>query len=180
MTDKINDKKLESMKGEPLNPQDEELLQMFFSDCQMSEIPDDGFSDRVMQALPALPDTDTAMSLVKRQRLEHLWTAACVAAGIIIAVVCQGWEQIQGWLFSMKIDFLLSGSRALTHVADSIAHSQNLLMVLAGIANFRRMRTGPRIAHPMAVTISVNNTSDMISHPFQVFFVQLNHTCQIS
>ena len=89
MTDKINDKKLESMKGEPLNPQDEELLQMFFSDCQMSEIPDDGFSDRVMQALPALPDTDTAMSLVKRQRLEHLWTAACVAAGIIIAVVCQ-------------------------------------------------------------------------------------------
>ncbi len=133
MTDKINDKKLESMKGEPLNPQDEELLQMFFSDCQMSEIPDDGFSDRVMQALPALPETDTAMSLVKRQRLEHLWTAACVAAGIIIAVVCQGWEQIQGWLFSMKIDFLLSGSRALTHVANSIAHSQNLLMVLAGI-----------------------------------------------
>ena len=127
MTDKINDKKLESMKEESLNPQDEELLQMFFS-----EIPDDGFSDRVMQALPALPETDTAMSLVKRQRLEHLWTAACVAAGIIIAVVCQGWEQIQGWLFSMKIDFLLSGSRALTHVADSIAHSQNLLMVLAG------------------------------------------------
>ena len=30
MTDKINDKKLESMKGEPLNPQDEELLQVFF------------------------------------------------------------------------------------------------------------------------------------------------------
>lgn len=30
MTDKINDKKLESMKGEPLDPQDEELLQMFF------------------------------------------------------------------------------------------------------------------------------------------------------
>ena len=83
MTDKINDKKLESMKGEPLNPQDEELLQMFFSDCQMSEIPDDGFSDRVMQALPALPDTDTAMSLVKRQRLEHLWTAACVACTTI-------------------------------------------------------------------------------------------------
>ena len=124
MTDKINDKKLESMKGEPLDPQDEELLQMFFSDCQMSEIPDD--------ALPALPETGTAMSLVKRQRLEHLWTAACVVAGIIIAVVCQGWEQIQGWLFSMKIDFLLSGSRVLTHVADSIAHSQNLLMVLAG------------------------------------------------
>lgn len=133
MTDKINDNKLKNINEEPLSLQDEELLQQFFADCRMSEIPDDGFSDRVMHALPALPETDTEMSLVKRQRLEHLWTAACVAAGIIIAVVCQGWEQIQGWLFSMKIDFLLSGSHALTHVADSIAHSQNLLMVLAGI-----------------------------------------------
>ena len=133
MTDKINDNKLKNINEEPLSLQDEELLQQFFADCRMSEIPDDGFSDRVMHALPALPETETEMSLVKRQRLEHLWTAACVAAGIIIAVVCQGWEQIQGWLFSMKIDFLLSGSRALTHVADSVAHSQNLLMVLAGI-----------------------------------------------
>lgn len=132
MTDKINDNKLKNINGEPLSLQDEELLQQFFADCRMSEILDDGFSDRVMHALPALPETDTDMSLVKRQRLEHLWTAACVAAGIIIAVVCQGWEQIQGWLFSMKIDFLLSGSRALTHVADSVAHSQNLLMALAG------------------------------------------------
>ena len=132
MTDKINDNKLKNINGEPLSLQDEELLQQFFADCRMSEIPDDGFSDRVMHALPALPETETEKSLVERQRLEHLWTAACVAAGIIIAVVCQGWEQIQGWLFSMKIDFLLSGSRALTHVADSVAHSQNLLMVLAG------------------------------------------------
>lgn len=132
MTDKINDNKLKNINEEPLSLQDEELLQLFFADCQMSEIPDDGFSDRVMHALPALPETETEKSLVKRQRLEHLWTAACVAAGIIIAVVCQGWEQIQGWLFSMKIDFLLSGSRALTHVVDSVAHSQNLLMVLAG------------------------------------------------
>ena len=129
MTDKINDKKLESMKGEPLDPQDEELLQMFFSDCQMSEIPDDGFSGRVMQAVP---DLGQEKALAKRRRLEHLWTAACVAVGVIAAVVCQGWEQIQGWLFSMKIDFLLSGSRALTHVAESIGHSQNLLTLLAG------------------------------------------------
>ena len=131
MTDKINDK-IQGMDVDLLSASDEQLLQAFFADNRMAEIPDDGFSAKVMQALPALPETDTAMSLVKRQRLEHLWTAACVAAGIIIAVVCQGWEQIQGWLFSMKIDFLLSGSRALTHVADSVAHSQNLLMALAG------------------------------------------------
>ena len=129
MTDKINDK-IKSQDMEPLNASDEQFLQAFFADNMMAGIPDDGFSDRVMQALP---DLEQEKALAKRRRLEHLWTAACVAVGVIAAVVCQGWEQIQGWLFSMKIDFLLSGSRALTHVADSIAHSQNLLMMLAGI-----------------------------------------------
>lgn len=129
MTDKINDK-IKSLDMEPLNASDEQLLQAFFADNGMAGIPDDGFSDRVMQALPAL---EQEKALAKRRRLEHLWTAACVAVGVIAAVVCQGWEQIQGWLFSMKIDFLMSGSRALTHVAESIGHSQNLLMMLAGI-----------------------------------------------
>ena len=129
MTDKINDK-IKSQDMEPLNASDEQFLQAFFADNRMAGIPDDGFSDRVMQALP---DLEQEKALAKRRRLEHLWTAACVAVGVIAAVVCQGLGQIQGWLFSMKIDFLLSGSRALTHVADSIAHSQNLLMVLAGI-----------------------------------------------
>lgn len=129
MTDKINDM-IKSLDMEPLNASDEQLLQAFFADNGMAGIPDDGFSDRVMQALPAL---EQEKALAKRHRLEHLWTAACVAVGVIAAVVCQGWEQIQGWLFSMKIDFLMSGSRALTHVAESIGHSQNLLMMLAGI-----------------------------------------------
>ena len=128
MTDKINDK-IKSQDMEPLNASDEQLLQAFFADNGMAGIPDDGFSDRVMLALPALGQEK---ALAKRRRLEHLWTAACVAVGVIAAVVCQGWEQIQGWLFSMKIDFLMSGSRALTHVAESIGHSQSLLTVLAG------------------------------------------------
>ena len=128
MTDKINDK-IKNQDMEPLNASDEQFLQAFFADNMMAGIPDDGFSDRVMQALP---DLEQERALVKRRRLEHLWTAVCMAIGVIAAVVCQGWEQIQGWLFSMKIDFLLSGSRALTHVAESIGHSQNLLTLLAG------------------------------------------------
>ena len=115
---------------EPLSATDDQLLQAFFADNRMEEVPDDGFSDRVMQALPSL---EQEQALAKRRRLEHLWTAACVAVGIVAAVVCQGWEQIQGWLFSMKIDFLLTGSRALTHLADAITPTQNLLMMLAGI-----------------------------------------------
>lgn len=129
MTDKMIDN-INGMELEPLSATDNQLLQAFFADNRMEEIPDDGFSDRVMQALPSL---EQEKALVKRRRLEHLWTAACVAVGIVAAVVCQGWEQIQGWLFSMKIDFLLTGSRALTHLADAITPTQNLLMMLAGI-----------------------------------------------
>ena len=147
MTDKMIDNR-NGRKLEPLSATDDQLLQAFFADNRMEEIPDDGFSDRVMQALPGLDPEKTVLSLdqektvlsleqeqawAKRRRLEHLWTAACVAVGIVAAVVCQGWEQIQGWLFSMKIDFLLTGSRALTHVADAITPTQNLLMMLAGI-----------------------------------------------
>ena len=138
----MTDKMIDNIKGMDLEPQsatDDQLLQAFFADNRMEEIPDEGFSDRVMQALPALEQEKTVLALdqdqalAKRLRLEHLWTAACVAVGIVAAVVCQGWEQIQGWLFSMKIDFLLTGSRALTHVLDTIMQTQNLLMMLAGI-----------------------------------------------
>ena len=147
----MTDKMIDNRNGkdlEPLSAADNQLLQAFFADNRMEEIPDEGFSDRVMQALPALEQEKTVLALdqkktvlaldqekawTKRRRLEHLWTAACVAVGVVAAVVCQGWEQIQGWLFSMKIDFLLTGSRALTHLADAITPTQNLLMMLAGI-----------------------------------------------
>ena len=138
MTDKMIDNR-NGMELEPLSVTDDQLLQAFFADNRMEEIPDDGFSDRVMQALPGLDPEKTVLTLdqeqalAKRLRLEHLWTAACVAVGVVAAVVCQGWEQIQGWLFSMKIGFLLTGSRALTHVLDTIMQTQNLLMMLAGI-----------------------------------------------
>ena len=109
MTDKMIDNR-NGREFEPLSATDDQLLQAFFADNRMEEIPDDGFSDRVMQALPGLDPEKTVLALdqdqalAKRLRLEHLWTAACVAVGVVAAVVCQGWEQIQGWLFSMKID----------------------------------------------------------------------------
>lgn len=106
----------------------DQRLQSFFADCQ-TELPDDGFSDRVMAALPS---TEAEKAAVMRRRMEHVWTLVCVAIGLIAAVVCQGWEQIQGFLFSMKIDILMSGSRALTHAVDTLCHSQNLWMALAG------------------------------------------------
>lgn len=118
---------------------DEKLLESFFADCRM-DIPDDGFSDRVMAALPegdaldkqAITSERTAISVASR-RMQRLWTTACVAIGVVAALVCQGWEQIQSLLFTMKIDFLLSGSRILTQVVDAFAQFHSFWMVLAGM-----------------------------------------------
>lgn len=118
-------------KGEPLSPispDDEKLLESFFADCSM-DIPDDGFSDRVMAALPS---AEAEQATRKRVLLEHLWAAACIAVGIISAFVCQGWEQIQQLFYSMKIDFLLTASRALSHSSEVLAQTHNLWMVLLG------------------------------------------------
>ena len=136
MTDKKNDN-IQGMGVDLLGASDEQLLQAFFADNKMAEIPDDGFSDRVMQALPAMETEQSLLefhiALAKRHRLEHLWTAVCVAVGIIAAVLCQGWEQIQGWLYGMKIDFLLTGSHALRHGVETAVKTQNLWLMLAGI-----------------------------------------------
>ncbi len=62
-------------------------FRLFFSDYQDVEIPDDGFSDRVMQALPAVPETEQTDAALGQSRpsasMEYLWTAACVAAGVV-------------------------------------------------------------------------------------------------
>ena len=136
MTDKKNDK-IQDRNVDLLSASDEQLLQAFFADNRMAEIPDDGFSARVMQALPAVETEQSLLefhiALAKRHRLEHLWTAVCVAVGIIAAVLCQGWEQIQGWLYGMKIDFLLTGSHTLRHGVETAVNTQNLWLMLAGI-----------------------------------------------
>ena len=79
MTDKMIDNR-NGMELEPLSATDDQLLQAFFADNRMEEVPDDGFSDRVMQALTSL---EQEKALAKRRRLEHLWTAACVAVGVV-------------------------------------------------------------------------------------------------
>lgn len=67
MTDKMIDNR-NGMELEPLNATDDQLLQAFFADNRMEEIPDDGFSDRVMQALPGL-EQKRPCCLLSRSRL---------------------------------------------------------------------------------------------------------------
>lgn len=119
------------MTDEKMN-ENELLVQSFFADMRMEEIPDDGFSDRVMAALPPVAEESY---VARRRRLEHLWTAVCVGIGILAAVLCQGWEVVQAFLSSTKIDCVLAGARILVDIAGGVMSIwHNLWMVLAGMA----------------------------------------------
>ena len=61
------------------------LLQQFFSEATQQQIADDGFTERVMQAL--LQQRTFNIKLFNR-----LWTLFCVAVFVVLFVVFRGWE----------------------------------------------------------------------------------------
>ena len=61
---------------------DDELVMMFFEENRV-ELPDDGFSKRVMKQLPT-----------RSVRLNRIWTAACWLVGIVAFFLCNGWKQL--------------------------------------------------------------------------------------
>ena len=65
---------------ELLSPQDEALLERFFSE-QRAEIQDHGFSRRVMRQLPS-----------RNNKLNRWWTVFCVTLGIVFFIAIRGWK----------------------------------------------------------------------------------------
>ena len=103
---------------------DEKLLESFFADCRV-EVPDDGFSQKVMASLPVR----------KHARLEQIWLTLCLLLGASAFVVENGWGRILDVLSALKMELLLAFARQLPHMADILPHaSVNIQTVLAGIA----------------------------------------------
>lgn len=115
MTDKMND---------------DELLRAFFADHIMEDIPDDGFSDRVMASLPSW---ETEKITVVRQKMERLWTVVCVLIGTVFLFAFQGWSYLQDTLFHLKLSFVLNGSRILCQTVDALSQSSSLWMMLVSV-----------------------------------------------
>lgn len=69
---------------------DEQLLNRFFQSARTRQIADDGFTKRVVGRLP-----DQA------ERQSNWWTCCCVAVGIVLFVVCRGWEPLLADLGSL-------------------------------------------------------------------------------
>lgn len=105
-----------------LNDADEQLLQAFFADHQ-EEIADDGFSDRVMQHLPA----------PSHRRMERWWQVACIVMGVIFIVSTQMVSSLEDSLFASKVTAMMLLSKALCSLGELIAQPQQLLMLLAGM-----------------------------------------------
>ena len=105
-----------------LNDADEQLLQAFFADHQ-EEIADDGFSDRVMQHLPA----------PSHRRMERWWQVACLVMGVVFIVSTQMVSSLEDSLFASKVTAMMLLSKALCSLGELIAQPQQLLMLLAGM-----------------------------------------------
>ena len=105
-----------------LSDADELMLQAFFTDHQEA-IADDGFSDRVMQHLPA----------PSHRRIERWWQVACIVMGVIFIVSTQMVSSLEDSLFASKVTVMMLISKSLCAMGELIAQPQQLLMLLAGM-----------------------------------------------
>ena len=102
-----------------LSNADEQMLQAFFAD-QQEEIPDDGFSQRVMKKIP----TSTT------RHLERCWQVACLVLGMAFIVSTQLLTSLQDSLFASKVAALMMLSK-ITHVlSETLLQPQQLLMMI--------------------------------------------------
>lgn len=105
-----------------LSDDDEQMLQMFFAEHQ-EEIPDDGFSQRVMEHLPN----------ASQRRLERWWQVICLVMGVAIIASSQWMASLRDSLFVSKVAGMMLLSKWACHFAEILAQPQQLLMVMASI-----------------------------------------------
>lgn len=96
---------------------DDKLLERFFSEAARTEIPDGGFSRRVMRSLPD-------RTLLKAR----LWAAFCVVLGVALAVGFRVWDVAAVWLLDVAHALLKPGLQL-----HSVAHLLIGVAVVLGL-----------------------------------------------
>lgn len=94
----------------------------FFEEYARKEIADDGFSHRVMRALPS-------HGYVYKQRLNRIWTAVCAFAAIVLFVRADGFSVLKG----IAADFVVD---AFTSTLSIDVSGVSLVMVLMTFLTF--------------------------------------------
>ena len=83
------------------------LIERLFEEASRQQIADDGFTKRVMAALP---DNSAA----KVRRLSRLWTWFCVLVGLALFFLLDGWAVLKATLLAIFNTVLTSLSVLLT------------------------------------------------------------------
>ena len=86
----------------------EHLLQQFFNEAARQQIADDGFTERVMQHLPA-----------RKSWFGRLWTPFCITTFVVLFIIFRGWE------------LLFAHLEGLLHSLAAQPFTSNMMMMLA-------------------------------------------------
>ncbi len=86
----------------------EHMLQQFFSEAAQEQIADNGFTERVMQQLPARTGWFT-----------RLWTPFCITVFVVLFIVFRGWE------------LLFVHFRGMLQTIASQTFTTNMLMIIS-------------------------------------------------
>ena len=73
------------MEDKKIEENDDLLLQQFFAEAAQQEIEDNGFTERVMQQLPA-------RQVYSIKWFNRLWTLFCIVSFAVLFIVFRGWE----------------------------------------------------------------------------------------
>lgn len=71
------------------------LLKQLFAEASKQQIPDNGFTERVMMNLPEMGDS-------RVRTLSRLWTLFCLVVGVVLFWLFSGWPVIEGFLSGGK------------------------------------------------------------------------------
>lgn len=81
---------------------DDLLLERFFQAARAEQLPDNGFTHRVMTRLPE-----------RQLRLSRLWTAACIVLGVVVFTLIGGWNIIVAGIIGVLITMPTTSSQLL-------------------------------------------------------------------
>lgn len=109
-----------------MTDKDNLLLEDFFKQAAQQQIEDNGFTKRVMENLPVSQQE-------KAHRLSLLWTAFCVALGVVLFFLAGGWQMLVGAV-AQVLRMTLTWLEVLMMTAPTAEISINPVVILLLVA----------------------------------------------
>ena len=109
-----------------MNDNENILIESFFKEAAQQQIEDNGFTERVMENLPA-----GKANLA--HRLTRLWTWFCVVLGWVLFFLLNGWDSLKA-SFNMLLSAVLTGLEVFVTTAPTTDLQLNPWLVLLAVA----------------------------------------------